>query len=210
MGTRGRAGHARTVLCADDRAAANRLAVCLRAVARRHAPAGAHALVRAVRGPASVRARRTNARVSRDLTWAATTADLHTWLAWSTAALAALHVGAALKHQWIDRDAVLTHMLPRPGWRVALASGIGLILLVGVGAALLRQGNLEDAELRLADAARLDPDNAGVARRAREGQVKVVKQAQVVNDVWGIVNLLRERGYDRVKLHNRDRSDHRN
>ena len=79
-------------------------------------------------------------------TWAATTVDLHTWLAWSTAALAALHVGAALKHQWIDRDAVLTHMLPRPGWRVALASGIGLILLVGVGAALLRPDTTRQAD----------------------------------------------------------------
>ena len=37
-------------------------------------------------------------------------------------------------------------MLPRPGWRVALASGIGLILLVGVGAALLRPDTTRQAD----------------------------------------------------------------
>ncbi|MEC9092973.1 MAG: polysaccharide pyruvyl transferase family protein [Planctomycetota bacterium] len=37
--------------------------------------------------------------------------------------------------------------------------------------------------------------------------IPVVKQAQVVNDVWEIVNLLRERGYDQVKLLCHDHRD---
>jgi cytochrome b561 len=37
----------------------------------------------------------------------------HVWLAWSGLTLIALHVAAALKHQFWDRDQVLTRMLPR-------------------------------------------------------------------------------------------------
>lgn len=37
----------------------------------------------------------------------------HEWLAYTTLALVALHVAAALKHHFIDRDTVLTRMLPR-------------------------------------------------------------------------------------------------
>jgi cytochrome b561 len=36
----------------------------------------------------------------------------HEKLAWAILALLALHVAAALKHHFVDRDAVLTHMLP--------------------------------------------------------------------------------------------------
>ena len=52
------------------------------------------------------------APVDRDLT-----ALLKTWhanLAWALAALVLLHLGAALKHQLIDRDGLLARM--RPGW----------------------------------------------------------------------------------------------
>lgn len=37
---------------------------------------------------------------------------LHELAAWSLVGLAALHMGAALKHHWIDRDGLLTRMLP--------------------------------------------------------------------------------------------------
>ena len=37
---------------------------------------------------------------------------VHEWLAWTMLALIGLHVAAALKHQWFDRDDVLAHMLP--------------------------------------------------------------------------------------------------
>lgn len=37
----------------------------------------------------------------------------HAYLAWSLAALAALHVAAALKHGLVDRDGVMRRMLPR-------------------------------------------------------------------------------------------------
>ena len=40
--------------------------------------------------------------------------SLHSALAWALAALAALHVGAALKHHFIDRDKLLARMLPNP------------------------------------------------------------------------------------------------
>jgi cytochrome b561 len=38
--------------------------------------------------------------------------EAHEVLAWSLAMLLALHVAAALKHHILDRDAVLTHMIP--------------------------------------------------------------------------------------------------
>ncbi len=37
---------------------------------------------------------------------------VHEWLAWTLLALAVFHVAAALKHHLIDRDDVLTRMLP--------------------------------------------------------------------------------------------------
>lgn len=37
---------------------------------------------------------------------------LHELAAWALVGLAALHIGAALKHHWIDRDGLLTRMLP--------------------------------------------------------------------------------------------------
>lgn len=36
----------------------------------------------------------------------------HGWLAWALAALVVLHVAAALKHQFIDRDGLLSRMRP--------------------------------------------------------------------------------------------------
>lgn len=39
----------------------------------------------------------------------------HEIAAWALAALAALHVAAALKHQWIDRDGLINRMLPGRG-----------------------------------------------------------------------------------------------
>lgn len=38
---------------------------------------------------------------------------LHQLSAWALMGLAALHVAAALKHQWLDRDGLLLRMLPR-------------------------------------------------------------------------------------------------
>lgn len=38
--------------------------------------------------------------------------EVHEWLAWSMAVLFVLHVGAALKHQFIDKDGVLARMAP--------------------------------------------------------------------------------------------------
>ncbi|MDE1180211.1 cytochrome b [Paraburkholderia sp.] len=37
---------------------------------------------------------------------------LHTWLGYGLYALLALHIGGALKHQWIDRHSVLKRMMP--------------------------------------------------------------------------------------------------
>jgi cytochrome b561 len=44
--------------------------------------------------------------------WSAWASNLHLALAWSAYVLIALHVGAALKHQFWDRDAVLDRMAP--------------------------------------------------------------------------------------------------
>lgn len=37
---------------------------------------------------------------------------LHTWLGYALYALLAMHVGGALKHQWIDRKSVFKRMIP--------------------------------------------------------------------------------------------------
>ncbi len=42
---------------------------------------------------------------------------LHMFLNYTLAALVLMHVGAALKHHLIDRDDILTRMLPRVGRR---------------------------------------------------------------------------------------------
>jgi len=65
--------------------------------------------------------------------------DAHAWLAWAMAGLLALHVGAALKHRFLDRDGVLASMAPRAGIAVAV-----ITLAAIAGGALLdaRQGAL--------------------------------------------------------------------
>lgn len=64
----------------------------------------------------------------------------HEFLAWSMLALLVLHVGAALKHQFMDRDEVPGHMIPflasaaqrsavTPGRRLGLRLGFAAILI---------------------------------------------------------------------------------
>ena len=50
--------------------------------------------------------------VSPDKALAEALKTLHSALAWALAALAVVHVGGALKHQFIDRDNLLSRMLP--------------------------------------------------------------------------------------------------
>jgi len=50
--------------------------------------------------------------VSPDKALAEVLKSLHGALAWALAALVVIHVGAALKHQFIDRDNLLSRMLP--------------------------------------------------------------------------------------------------
>ena len=80
----------------------------------------------------------------------------HFYLAWSMIALAALHVGAALKHQFFDRDEVMAHMVPgllapneteplRDPVRLGiLGAGLGLTA-VALAAAIYVLGALEPA-----------------------------------------------------------------
>ncbi len=37
---------------------------------------------------------------------------LHTWLGYALYALLAMHIGGALKHEWIDRKSVIKRMVP--------------------------------------------------------------------------------------------------
>lgn len=75
----------------------------------------------------------------------------HSLLAWGAVVLIVLHVGAALKHHFLDRDGVLSHMLPwlksghiglghapRSPW-AERAVGVGLIAVIaGAGAIAAR------------------------------------------------------------------------
>jgi len=58
--------------------------------------------------------------------------ETHQWLAWAMAGLLALHVAAALKHRFLDRDGVLASMAPRAGAAIA-----ALTLAALAGAAFL-------------------------------------------------------------------------
>lgn len=64
----------------------------------------------------------------------------HSKLAWGAIVLGALHAGAALKHHFVDRDDVLTRMLPRrsdatpPARAAALAAGFAAILIAASAA----------------------------------------------------------------------------
>lgn len=74
----------------------------------------------------------------------------HSKLAWGVIILVALHIGAALKHQFINKDGVLAHMVPvlphaevEPAEEPATVSkwaerltGLGLILLIGLVAGI--------------------------------------------------------------------------
>jgi cytochrome b561/polyisoprenoid-binding protein YceI len=70
--------------------------------------------------------------------------DAHEWLAWAMAGLLALHVAAALKHRFLDRDGVLASMAPRAGIVIAaltlaaLAAAAFLPPRAGRGAADIR------------------------------------------------------------------------
>lgn len=50
--------------------------------------------------------------VAADAELGKTLATLHAWLNWGFVAVLASHIGAALKHHFIDRDDILTRMLP--------------------------------------------------------------------------------------------------
>ena len=50
--------------------------------------------------------------IGPDRTWKGRFHDLHHFLSWCLYAFAGLHVAAAVKHQFIDRDGLLMRMLP--------------------------------------------------------------------------------------------------
>jgi cytochrome b561 len=51
--------------------------------------------------------------VSPDPDLAKTLKQVHKYLAYSLGALVLLHIAAAIKHQWVDRDGLLLRMMPR-------------------------------------------------------------------------------------------------
>ena len=54
-------------------------------------------------------------------------ATAHVWLAWSMAGLLAVHAAAALKHQFVNRDAVFASMAPRAGAAVFAAVALAVL-----------------------------------------------------------------------------------
>jgi cytochrome b561 len=50
--------------------------------------------------------------VPKDRDLAETLKDIHAFCAWALAVIVTLHVAAAFKHQWINRDGLLARMMP--------------------------------------------------------------------------------------------------
>ena len=92
--------------------------------------------------------------VPRDPDWAAALKPLHQWAAHALAALVALHVAAALKHHWVDRDGLLARMWPLGRWgrsaAFAVAAGLAVVLLLALPTAARAQQALVPEQSRLA------------------------------------------------------------
>jgi polyisoprenoid-binding protein YceI len=65
--------------------------------------------------------------------------EAHAVMAWGAVVLVALHVGAALKHQFVDRDGVLAHMVPflKPGHEAPFSAPRSPWVERGVGVAVI-------------------------------------------------------------------------
>ncbi|WP_395945643.1 cytochrome b/b6 domain-containing protein [Brevundimonas sp.] len=65
--------------------------------------------------------------------------EAHAVMAWGAVVLVALHVGAALKHQFLDRDGVLAHMVPflKPGHEAAFSAPRSPWVERGAGVAVI-------------------------------------------------------------------------
>jgi cytochrome b561/polyisoprenoid-binding protein YceI len=84
----------------------------------------------------------------------------HSVLVYATLALLALHIGGVIKHQWLDRDAVLDKMAPgsRPGWREPrLWGAFALLLAVFVVGGRLYQGAAPAAPMAPRDSKPAEP-----------------------------------------------------
>ncbi len=92
--------------------------------------------------------------VPRDPEWAATLKLLHRLAAYALAALMALHVAAALKHHWVDRDGLLERMWPFGRWgrsaAFAVAAGMAVALLLALPVSARAQQALVPGQSRLA------------------------------------------------------------
>jgi cytochrome b561 len=97
--------------------------------------------------------------------------DAHALLAFIMAGLAVLHVAAALKHQFLDRDATLAHMLPglRTRGEGPAPKSAGRLAVLGVG--------LGATGVALAAAAFFIASNVGSGERAPASTFEVVENA---------------------------------
>ncbi len=96
--------------------------------------------------------------------------EAHEAFAWGSGLLLLLHMGAALKHHFIDRDEVLAHMIPAlADSRKAAAAdrGRGLVLSLGLSATLIAALAVVIAVLRPA------PESVGVGVGAGGGILSV-------------------------------------
>lgn len=73
--------------------------------------------------------------------WSGMALGAHAWLAWGTLALTGLHLGAAVKHQVVDRDDLIRRMLPR--MTVRHVGAMGALLALGALLFLARSVGLD-------------------------------------------------------------------
>lgn len=88
-------------------------------------------------------------------------AEVHEYFAYGILVLFVLHVGAALKHAFFDRDGVFATMAPT---RISALIGIGTIFVALGAAALsyLQSGNPEPGQHAATEAASADAENCGL------------------------------------------------
>lgn len=124
---------------------------------------------------------------------AAASMSAHSAMAWGAIVLAALHVAGALKHQFVNKDGVMSRMVPgvpdpggaepaSPARRIGLGVGLGAVVLAFVALTIAALTPPASSEAAPEDAAALTSAAAGPAAATAGGALPV--QNNSAPQVW--------------------------